>query len=199
LDGATQVVPEEKVRAFNFHNPPTRQTSATQFLPVRSARSSRVLRQYSRVIGRSGMVRRVHRWFVTNVRTYVRSHVDIDVCRTRRPPASLRVPLPSPTPAAQSMRLDPFRSMQVRATHAPPSTRLWLSTRATHALLIKLLSTSEPRCGSGKDPSRIELCQCTVQCTCQCQARRRDLGGLGLSKEGRQWPGLGRVLGDSGC
>ena len=67
------------MRAFNFHNPPTRQTSATQFLPVRSARSSRVLRQYSRVIGRSGMVRRVHRWFVENVRTYVRSHVDIDV------------------------------------------------------------------------------------------------------------------------
>jgi hypothetical protein len=63
-----------------------------------------------------------------------------------------------------------------------PNTRLWLSTRATHALLIKLLSISEPRCGSGKAPSRIVLC--TVQCTCQCQTRRRDLGGLGLSKEG---------------
>ena len=191
------------MRAFNFHNPPTRQTSATQFLPVRSVPYSRVLPQYSRMIGRSGMVRLVHRWFVTYVRTYVRSHVDIDVhARTRRPPASLRVPLPSPTPAAQSMRLDPFRSMQVRATHAPPSTaHVSGSTRAT-ALLIKLPPNIHfrARCGSGKDPSRIVLC--TVQRTCSAPASARLAGGISADstlKEGRQWPGLGRVPGDSGC
>jgi hypothetical protein len=52
-----------------------------------------------------------------------------------------------------------------------PSTRLWLSTRATQCAFNQVtIHFRAPLCGTGRDPSRIVLC--TVQCTCQCQARR---------------------------